>query len=119
MSPTGTAAFFDSYQAALLDRDAPRIATMYAVPGLILFPGSAVAVSDPAQTEHFFAASFGQYEGVTTVDHTLTILAEASHSVWADVTWSYDGAPRERFCYQLVDSPDGLQIAVLTPLDLG
>ncbi len=118
MSPSDTVAFFDRYQAALLDRDAAQIASMYAVPGLILFPGSSVAVTDQAQTEQFFTASFGQYEGVTEVDHTLTITAETSHSVWADVTWSYDGPPRERFCYQLVSSADGPQIAVLTPLDL-
>jgi hypothetical protein len=37
-------------------------------------------------------------------------------SVWADVTWSYGGRARERFCYQLVPGDDGYQIAVLTPL---
>jgi hypothetical protein len=118
MSATHTVALFDRYQAALLDRDAAQIASMYAVPALILFPGSSVAVTDQAQTEQFFSASFGQYDGVTEVDHTLVIIAEAAHSVWADVTWSYGGHPRERFCYQLVTSADGLQIAVLTPLDL-
>lgn len=112
-----TVAFFDRYQAALLNRDATRIATMYAVPGLILFPGTSVAVTNRAQTEQFFRASFGQYEGVTKVDHELIITAETPHSVWADVTWSYDGRPRERFCYQLVGTDDP-QIAVLTPLVL-
>ena len=112
-----TVAFFDRYQAALLDRDAARIATMYATPGLILFPETSVAVTNQDQTEQFFTASFGQYEGVAEVDHELTIIAETSHSVWADVTWSYDGRPRERFCYQLVGTGDP-QIAVLTPLDL-
>lgn len=89
---------------------------MYAIPGLILFPGTSIAVSDRTQTEQFFTASFGQYEGVSEVDHELTINAKSSHSVWADVTWSYDGRPRERFCYQLVGTDD-LQIAVLTPLE--
>lgn len=117
MSRPDTVAFFDRYQAALLERDAARIATMYAVPGLILFPETSVAVASQDQTEQFFAVSFGQYEGVTEVDHEVTIIAETSHSVWADVTWSYDGRPRERFCYQLVGT-DHPQIAVLTPLDL-
>lgn len=118
MSPTDIVAFFDRYQAALLDRDATRIAEMYAVPGLILFPETSVAVTDQAQTEQFFKASFGQYEGVAEIDHKLTITAETSHSVWADVTWSYDGHPRERFCYQLLGT-NRPQIAVLTPLSLG
>jgi hypothetical protein len=43
-------------------------------------------------------------------------MAEAPGSLWADVTWSYDGQPRERFCYQLVERTDGYQIAVLTPM---
>lgn len=110
-------AFFDHYRAALLDRDAARIATMYAVPGLILFPGTSVAVTDRTQTEEFFTASFGQYDGVTDVDHELTVIAQTAHSVWVEVTWSYGGRPRERFCYQLVGTDDP-EIAVLTPLDL-
>jgi hypothetical protein len=118
MTDLDTTAFFDRYQAALLDRDAARIATLYAIPGLILFPGSSIAVTDPAQTEQFFASSFGQYDGVTAVEHTLSVIVDTAHSVWADVTWSYDGRARERFCYQLVDGPAGLQIAVLTPLEL-
>ena len=117
MSSPDTVAFFDRYQTALLDRDAARIATMYAVPALILFPEASVVVTDRAQTEQFFTASLGQYEGVTEVDHELTITAETSHSVWADVTWSYGGRPQERFCYQLLCTDDP-QIAVLTPLDL-
>ena len=91
---------------------------MYAVPGLILFPGSSVSVTDPVQTEQFFASSFGQYEGVTAVEHTQSTALKAGHSVWVDVTWSYDGRARERFCYQLIDGPAGPQIAVLTPLEL-
>ena len=43
-------------------------------------------------------------------------MGETGHSIWADVTWSYDGEPRERFCYQLARGDAGLQIAVLTPL---
>lgn len=117
MTRSDTAAFFDRYQSALLDRDAVRISEMYAVPGLILFPGTSVAVTDRSQTEQFFRASFGQYDGVTEVDHHLMIIAETSHSVWVDVTWSYGGRPRERFCYQLVGADDP-QIAVLTPIDL-
>lgn len=118
MPATDTINFFHRYQAALLERDAARTATMYAVPGLILFPGSSVAVTDPAQTEQFFTAAFGQYEGVTSVDHELTTIAQTGHSVWADVTWSYDGRPQERFCCQLINAAAGPQIAVLTPLDL-
>lgn len=118
MPATDTIDFFNRYQAALLDRDAARIATMYAVPGLILVPGSSVAVTDAAQTEQFFTASFAQYPGVTAVDDELRITAQTKHSAWADVTWSYDGRPQERFCYQLINATAGPQIAVLTPLDL-
>lgn len=48
----------------------------------------------------------------------IVIMGEAPHSVGADVTWSYSGQPRERFCYQLVRAPDGWRIAVLTPIEL-
>lgn len=45
--------------------------------------------------------------------------AEGPASIWADVTWSFDGDVRERFCYQLVPGHDGAhRIAVLTPLPL-
>ena len=91
--------FFDRYAAALLARDEKAVATMYAVPGLILFPG--VHGADR-----------------TAPDRELRVLAEAPGSVWADVTWTYGGEPRERFCYQLVERPDGWQIAVLTPMAL-
>lgn len=110
--------FFDRYAAALLVRDEKAIARMYAVPSLILFPGTSIPVSDAHKTEEFFAASWAQYEGVETVDKQVVVMAEAPHSVWVDVTWSYGGQPRERFCYQLVEVPDGYQIAVLTPLAL-
>ena len=81
------------------------MAGMYAVPSLILFPGAPIAVSDARQTEEFFASSWAQYEGVDTVDREIVVMGEAPGSVWADVTWSYGGAPRERFCYQLVPAP--------------
>jgi ketosteroid isomerase-like protein len=109
--------FFDDYAAALLARDETAIARMYAVPGLILFPGQAIPVTSEQQTEQFFAASWAQYEGVEVVDHTVTVMASTPASVWADVTWSYDGQVRERFCYQLASGAGGWQIAVLTPLD--
>ncbi|MBD0323363.1 MAG: hypothetical protein ICV72_08250 [Aldersonia sp.] len=110
--------FFDRYAAALLGRDEKAIARMYAVPSLILFPGTSIPVSDAKQTEEFFAASWAQYDGVDTVHKQVVVMADAPHSVWVDVTWSYGSRPRERFCYQLVDGPDGYQIAVLTPLEL-
>ena len=108
--------FFERYGAALLARDEKAIARMYAVPSLILFPGASIPVGDTKQTEEFFAASWGQYAGVDSVEKKVAIMAEAPGSIWADVTWSYDGEARERFCYQLVPGPHGYQIAVLTPL---
>jgi hypothetical protein len=106
--------FFERYAAALLARDAKAIAGMYAVPALILFPGTSIPVADARQTEEFFASSWRQYEGVDTMDKKITIMGEAPGSVWADVTWSYGAQPRERFCYQLIDAVEGYQIAVLT-----
>ncbi|MDQ3454973.1 MAG: hypothetical protein M3513_05845 [Actinomycetota bacterium] len=91
---------------------------MYAVPALILFPGNPVAVSDRQQTEDFFAAAVGQYEGVDSADRHVTVMGEAPGSVWVDVTWRYGDRPVERFCYQLVDAAEGgEQIAVLTPMN--
>jgi hypothetical protein len=110
------AQFFERYAAALLARDARAIAGMYAVPSLIVFPGRSIAVSDAKQTEQFFEAAWGQYEGIEAIDKKLAIMAEAPASVWVDVTWLYHGEPRERFCYQLVEGERGYQIAVLTPL---
>lgn len=110
--------FFDRYEAALLARDAKTIATMYAVPSLILFPGNSVPVSDARQTEEFFASSWSQYEGVDEVDNQIVIMGETPGSIWADVTWSYQGTAKERFCYQLIEGPGGYQIAVLTPMAL-
>lgn len=100
----------------MLARDEQTIARLYAVPSLILFPGNPIVVSDATQTEQFFASSWDQYDGVDALTRHIDVMAEAPGTVWADVTWSYDGEPRERFCYQLVDSGDEHQIAVLTPM---
>lgn len=108
--------FFENYASALLSRDEKAVARMYAVPSLILFPGTSIAVTDQRQSEQFFASAWDQYEGINTVAKEISIMGEAPGSVWADVTWSYGGGPRERFCYQLIEGPDGYQIAVLTPL---
>jgi len=110
--------FFERYSAALLARDEKAMAEMYAIPSLILFPGNSIPVSDNRQTEEFFAASWEQYEGVETVDRQMTVMAEAPGSVWVDVTWSFEGQARERFCYQLIEGTGGYQIAVLTPMEL-
>lgn len=110
--------FFEGYAAALLARDEKAIATMYAVPSLILFPGSPILVTEAHQTEKFFATSWGQYEGVDSVDHQISVMGQAPGSVWVDVTWLYDDRARERFCYQLVAGMDRYQIAVLTPMAL-
>jgi ketosteroid isomerase-like protein len=110
--------FFESYAAALLARDAKAVAGMYAVPSLILFPGTSIPVTDAKQTELFFASSWSQYEGVDDINKQVAVMAEAPGSVWVDVTWSYGGQPRERFCYQLVEGTEGWQIAVLTPMEL-
>ncbi|MFB6394920.1 hypothetical protein [Polymorphospora lycopeni] len=108
--------FFETYTRALLDRDARAIAEHYAVPALIEFPDHPVAVSDAAQTEAFFAGAFGQYEGVTDARADVHVVAATGHSLWADVSWSYDGAPGERNMYQLVGTGQTWKIAVLTPL---
>jgi hypothetical protein len=113
-----TAEFFERYAAALLARDERAIAKMYAVPSLILFPGTAIPVTDAQQTEEFFASSWPQYDGIDVVDKQIRIMGKAPHSIWADVTWIFDGKPQERFCYQLVDGPNGYQIAVLTLMEL-
>ncbi|GGC36908.1 DUF4440 domain-containing protein [Brevibacterium sediminis] len=112
--------FFDTYTRALIDRDAAAIADHYAVPALIEFPGQRILVTEAAQTESFFASAFGQYSGVTEVNAEVTVAASTDHSIWADVTWKYQGgAPDERNMYQLVRIEDGWKIAVLTPLELG
>jgi len=108
--------FFERYAAALLARDEKVIASMYAVPSLILFPGQSIPVTDASQTEEFFGGSWDQYEGVDAVDKRIVVMGEAPASLWVDVTWSYRGKARERFCYQLVPGSGGYQIAVLTPM---
>ena len=112
--------FFDTYTRALIDRDASAIADHYAVPALIEFPGQRILVTEAAQTESFFANAFGQYSGVTEVNADVTVAASSEHSIWADLTWKYQGgAPDERNMYQLVRTDAGWKIAVLTPLELG
>jgi hypothetical protein len=110
-------AFFNDYAAALLARDARAIAGMYAVPSLILFPGTSIPVSDSRQTEEFFTSAFSQYAGVDDVGRKIVIMGEAPGTVWADVTWSYAARQPERFCYQLIESAEGYRIAVLTLMD--
>ena len=112
-----TKEFFDRYARALLDRDAGQIADLYAVPALIVSPGQSIAVTDRSQTRDFFAAAMSGYADVTDAAAEVSILIQTAHSVWADVTWRYDGDPRERYVYQLAASGDGWQIAVLTPLE--
>lgn len=115
---TVAAQFFDSYQRALLARDAKAVAEHYAVPALIEFPDQAIAVSDASQTEGFFAGAFGQYDAVTDVDAEVRVVAATNHSIWADVAWDHHGgAPNERNMYQLVRVGNDWMIAVLTPLD--
>jgi hypothetical protein len=108
--------FFARYSAALLSRDATAMGDLYAVPALILFPGNVVLVTDRRQTEEFFASAWPQYEGVDSVRRDTTIMGAAPGSVWADVTWSFDARPPERFCYQLIGGEHGYRIAVLTPM---
>jgi hypothetical protein len=109
--------FFDQYTRALLARDEKTVADLYAVPSLILFPGRSIAVSDNTQTEEFFASAWGQYDGITDTAADITVVAETTHSIWADVTWRHDSGATERLLYQLVDTGQGWKIAVLTPLD--
>lgn len=118
MTTTETAVreFFDRYAAALVARDENAIADLYAVPSLILFPGQPVAVSDPQQTREVFAAGWSQYAGVESMDSTISVIKQGPGTVWVEVTWSYAGGG-EHFCYQLVERPAGLQIAVLTLLE--
>ena len=106
--------FFERYASALLARDAKAIAGMYAVPSLILFPGTSIPVNDARQTEEFFASAFVQYDGVNDVAQKIAVMAEAPGTVWADVTWSYAGRPSERFCYKLIETAGGYRIAVVT-----
>lgn len=110
--------FFDTYARALLDRDATAIANHYSVPALVAAPQQLIAVSDASETEAFFASAFGQYDGVTEATPVVIVLAATEHSIWAQVTWSYDGVSAERNMYQLVRDGEQWRIAVLTPLEL-
>ena len=110
--------FFARYAAALLARDEQAVADLYAVPALVLFPGTSIAVGDRGQTAAFFASSWSQYGDTAAADPTLTVMGEGPVGVWADVTWDHGHGPAERFCYQLVGGEDGYRIAVLTLLDL-
>lgn len=113
-----TDVFFENYRRALLDRDASRIAGYYAVPALIEFPDQPIPVTSSAQTEHFFAGAFDQYQGVTEAHAVISVVAATAHSVWADVTWTYNAnVPGERNLYQLIRTGEEWKIAVLTPLD--
>lgn len=110
--------FFDAYTSALLARDAKAIAGHYAVPALIAFPERIIAVTDASETDEFFAGAFGQYEGVSTTEAAVEVVAATEHSIWADVAWNHHGgAPDERNMYQLVRGGEGWKIAVLTPLN--
>lgn len=117
MDAQGTAQeFFDRYTRALLDRDEEALADLYAVPALIAFPQQSLAVADRSQTAAFFSSAFSQYEGVEDTSADINVIAEAPHSIWADVTWHHDNDLTERFVYQLLDTGDRWQIGVLTPL---
>jgi hypothetical protein len=108
--------FFTEYAAALLARDEKIMGHLYGTPSLIVFPGQVMMVTDPAETERFFASSWAQYDGVTEATPAIRIMARTPVAVWADVTWSYGGGPKERFCYQLTGGEDPYRIVVLTPL---
>ena len=110
--------FFARDAEALLARDEQAVADLYAVPALVLFPGTAIAVSDRARTAAFFASSWARYEGVDTADPMITVMGEGAVGVWADVTWDHGHGSAEGFCYRLVAGEDGYRIAVLTLLDL-
>ena len=110
--------FFERYAVALMAPEERAVAGMYAIPALILFPGIPVLVTDAGQTEAFFAGAWGQYDGVDAVEKEIAVMGEAPGSWWVDVTWTYGGRPRERFCYQLVEGASGYRIAVLTPMAL-
>jgi hypothetical protein len=105
--------FFERYAAALLARVAVAVPQLYA----ILFPDTAIPVTDPSQTEQFFASAWEQYEGIDAASREIVVMGEAPSSVWADVTWRYGGDAGERFCYQLIATPAAYQIAVLTPME--
>ncbi|MER6514548.1 hypothetical protein ACIBK9_11990 [Nonomuraea sp. NPDC050227] len=59
---------------------------------------------DAGQSEEFFAAARGQYDGVNDLAADITLVAETAHSAWADVTWRHDGAATQRHLHQLIDT---------------
>lgn len=111
--------FFDTYARALVARDAEAVADLYALPSLVLFPGQSLPVSDREQVRAFFADAAAQYGEVSEAVPSVRVIASTpDHSIWADVTWSYDGTERERFVYQLVHDHGSWLVAVLTPMPL-
>ncbi len=117
--------FFAQYGEALLSRDAARIAGHYASPCFIVAPGHLQAVTDPAETEAFFAQSLSQYDGVETAEPEVELLkTEVEYTLWAVVTWSYAKAgekkakPQEKMCYQLAQQNGQWKIACLSMLEL-
>lgn len=108
--------FFDTYAQALLDRDGEKLSHLYAVPALIAFPQQSILVADRQQTRKFFDQGWEQYAGVDEVEPAVRIIVASAYSIWADVTWSYGGEPRERFIYQLLNTGDDWEVGVLTPL---
>ena len=82
-------AFFERYAAALLARDAKTLASMYAVPSLIVFPWQSARgqrFSAGRTVLHFLVE---QYDGVDLIEKNVSVMAEAPSNVWADVAWSY------------------------------
>lgn len=110
--------FLERYARALLDRDGEAIADFSAIPSLIEFSDASIPVADREQTASFFAGAFGQYEGVTSAEPSIDVLASGPHAIWADVSWRYDGAASgERNMYQLARRDGRWAMAVLTPLE--
>jgi ketosteroid isomerase-like protein len=99
--------FFERYAAALLARDAKMIAGLYAVPSLILFPGTSIPVSGSRQTEEFFTSAFSQYAGVDDVGRQIIIMCEAPGTVWADVTGPTAAGSPSDFVTSSLNHPRG------------
>ncbi len=111
-----TRTFFEDYAQALLDRDSERLSHLYAVPALVAFPHQSIPVTGREQTRQFFDQGWEQYDGVVDIEYAVDVIASGAHSIWADVTWSHSGRPRERFMYQLLHDGTGWKVGVLTPL---
>lgn len=119
-SPQSTAQdFFETYASAVVARDAEAVADLYCVPSLVLFPAQPLPVADRQQVRTFFADAAAQRGEIEEASPAVEVIASApDHSIWADVTWSYDGTERERFVYQLVRDHGSWLVAVLTPMPL-